>query len=191
MEFARRVDDRWSFKTANTKEFTHCYHTYPAMMIPQVARTLIEEYRPAGRFEMLFDPYMGSGTSLVEAALVNVNSVGTDLNPLARMMGKVKTTHYNATAIERTFRDIQADLVFYDESKVANRNFDRISNYSFWYSEDSLLKLSYLQQLIEQYANDELRDFFLLALSEVVREVSFTRNGEFKRYKMNAKAWRV
>lgn len=188
MEFERRIDDRWSFKTANTKEFTHCYHTYPAMMIPQVARTLIEEYRPAGRFEMLFDPYMGSGTSLVEAALVNVNSVGTDLNPLARMMGKVKTTHYNATAIERTFRDIQADLVFYNESKVANRNFDRISNYSFWYSEDSLLRLSYLQQLIEQYADDELREFFLLALSEVVREVSFTRNGEFKRYRMNAKS---
>ena len=45
--FQRLVDDRWSFRTANTKEFTHCYHTYPAMMIPQVARTLIEEYRPA------------------------------------------------------------------------------------------------------------------------------------------------
>lgn len=188
MKFERKVDDRWSFKTANTKEFTHCYHTYPAMMIPQIARTLIEEYRPTGRFEMLFDPYMGSGTSLVEAKLVGVNAVGTDLNPLAVMMGKVKTTRYSSTTIEKTFRNIQSDLVFYDKSNVANRNFDRISNYSFWYSEDSLLKLSYLQQLIEQYATEENRDFFFLVLSEVVREVSFTRNGEFKRYKMNAKS---
>lgn len=188
MEFKRIIDDRWSFRTANTKEYTHCYHTYPAMMIPQVARTLIEEYKPSNKFEMLFDPYMGSGTSLVEASLIGINSVGTDLNPLARMMGKVKTTHYSESEILKIFRDIQADLIFYDEHKVEDRNFDRISNYSFWYSEDSLLKLSYLQQLIKQYSTEENIDFFLLALSEVVREVSFTRNGEFKRYKMSAKS---
>lgn len=188
MEFKRLIDDRWSFKTAKTKEYTHCYHTYPAMMIPQVARTLIKEYKPKGKFELLLDPYMGSGTSLVEASLVGVNSIGTDLNPLARMMSKVKTTHYSTTDIERIFREIQSDLIFYDETKVLNRNFDRISNYSFWYSKESLLKLSYLQQLIEQYATNETKDFFLLALSEVVREVSFTRNGEFKRYRMNTKS---
>lgn len=188
MEYKRLIDDRWSFKLANTKEYTHCYHNYPAMMIPQIARTLIEEYKPKGRFELLFDPYMGSGTSLVEASLIGANSIGTDLNPLARMMGKVKTTHYSQHEITKIFRDIQSELVFYDEIKVENRNFDRISNYSYWYSEDTLLKLSYLQQLIEHYATEENKNFFLLALSEVVREVSFTRNGEFKRYKMNAKS---
>lgn len=186
--FSRIIDDRWSFKTANTKEYTHCYHTYPAMMIPQVARTLISEYKPEGQLNLLLDPYMGSGTSLVEASLKGIDSIGTDLNPLARMMGKVKTTHYSEVEIERTFRDIQSELVFYDDSKVSNRNFDRISNYTFWYSEDSLLKLSFLQQLIDTYCTDANKDFFLLALSEVVREVSFTRNGEFKRYRMNAKS---
>ena len=188
MEFKRIIDDRWSFRTANTKEYTHCYHTYPAMMIPQVARTLIEEYKPSDKLQMLFDPYMGSGTSLVEASLIGVNSVGTDLNPLARMMGKVKTTHYSVSEILKVFRNIQSDLIFYDEGKVEDRNFDRISNYTFWYSEDSLLKLSYLQQLIKKYSTEENVEFFLLALSEVVREVSFTRNGEFKRYKMSAKS---
>ena len=188
MKYKRLVDDRWSFRTADTKQYTHCYHTYPAMMIPQVARTLISEYKPKDGLNLILDPYMGSGTTLVEASLVGVNSVGTDLNPLARMMSKVKTTHYDVEAIERTFRDIQSDLVFYNEEMVVNRDFDRISNYTFWYSEDSLLKLSYIQQLIEKYATEDTKDFFLLALSEVVREVSFTRNGEFKRYKMNAKS---
>ena len=42
--YKRTIDNRWSFKDADTKEFTHCYHAYPAMMIPQVARALIEEY---------------------------------------------------------------------------------------------------------------------------------------------------
>lgn len=180
--YQRKVDDRWSFKEANTKEYTHCYHTYPAMMIPQIARTLIDEYRPEGRLELILDPYMGSGTTLVEASLAGINSVGTDLNPLARLMGKVKTTHYNYDSILKQFREIQAELVFFSEDKVIERNFDRISNYSFWYNEKDLLKLSFLSQLIREVKD---KDFFHVALSEVIREVSFTRNGEFKRYRMN------
>ena len=180
--YKRKVDDRWSFKEANTKEFTHCYHTYPAMMIPQIARTLIEEYKPKGRLDLILDPYMGSGTTLVEASLAGINSIGTDLNPLARLMGKVKTTLYNNESILKQFREIQTELIFYTKDKVKERNFERISNYSFWYNEDTLLKLSYLSQLIK---NVKDKDFFNVVLSEIVREVSFTRNGEFKRYRMN------
>lgn len=180
--YKRKVDDRWSFKEANTKEFTHSYHTYPAMMIPQIARTLIKEYKPKGRLDLILDPYMGSGTTLVEASLAGINSIGTDLNPLARLMGKVKTTLYNNKSILKQFREIQAELIFYTKDKVIERNFDRISNYSFWYNEDTLLKLSFLSQLIKKVKD---KDFFNVVLSEVVREVSFTRNGEFKRYRMN------
>lgn len=180
--YKRKVDDRWCFKEANTKEFTHCYHTYPAMMIPQIARTLIEEYKPKGRLDLILDPYMGSGTTLVEASLAGINSIGTDLNPLARLMGKVKTTLYNNESILKQFREIQTELIFYTKDNVKERNFDRISNYSFWYNEDTLLKLSYLSQLIK---NVKDKDFFNVVLSEIVREVSFTRNGEFKRYRMN------
>ena len=32
----------WDFRNEDTKEFTHCFHIYPAMMIPQVARGLAE-----------------------------------------------------------------------------------------------------------------------------------------------------
>lgn len=180
--YKRRTDNRWNFKTANTKEFTHCYHIYPAMMIPQIARTLIEEYGPRNRCKVLFDPYCGSGTSLVEASLKGINSIGTDLNPLARFLTKVKTTRYDIKNVKSLFSEIQSNLVFYSEKQVIDKNFDRISNHSYWYAEETLLKLSYLSQLIKScglYA-----DFFNVALSEVVREVSFTRNSEFKRFRM-------
>ena len=40
-------EDEWTFKAANTKEFTHLiFHEYPARMIPQVARKLIKLYYP-------------------------------------------------------------------------------------------------------------------------------------------------
>ena len=181
-EYKREFDDRWSFWDADTKEYTHGYHTYPAVMIPQVCRTLIKEYRPAGRFSLLFDPYMGSGTTLVEGAVAGVDTIGTDLNPLARMMSRVKTTHYDVEQIENQLHSIILSCCVYSEEKVNDRNFDRISNYSFWYSEGVLLKLSYLSQVIDELSSNI--DFFNLVLAETVRESSFTRNGEFKRFRM-------
>ena len=152
--------------------------------VAQVARALIEEYRPEDGVELLFDPYMGSGTSLVEASIKGINAIGTDLNPLARLMSHVKTTHYDLSCIRDTFSMMQALFFEYSEDKVKNKNFDNISNYTYWYSRDSLLRLSYIYQVINECVALDFADFFKVPLSETVREVSFTRNGEFKRFRM-------
>ena len=181
--FDRIIDNSWDFKTADTKEYTHCYHTYPAMMIPQVARTLIEQFAPKDKCNLIFDPYMGSGTSLVEASIKGINSIGTDINPLARMISQAKVKHFDVDKIKKLLAQIQ--LLHFDFSidKVEKTDFTRISNYHFWYSEDVLLRLSYISQKIDSF-DEDTQLFFKIALSEVVREVSYTRNGEFKRFRM-------
>lgn len=184
--YNRVIDDIWSFKTADTKEYTHCYHTYPAMMIPQIVRKLITEYAPKGKLDLIFDPYMGSGTTLVEASIKGIKSIGTDLNPLARFMSRVKNTHFDMKLIHDGISLLITDIMLYTPVCVKNTDFSRISNHTFWYTEDSLYRLSYLSQSIEKM-NVAVQDFFNLCLSETVREVSFTRNGEFKRYKMSSK----
>lgn len=181
--YPRVVDDSWNFKTADTKEFTHCYHIYPAMMIPQIARTLIDNYAPLGKCDLIFDPYMGSGTTLVEASIKGINSIGTDINPLARLISKAKTIHFDINLIEKHLADIQMLPFLYSPEKVVNTDFSRISNSKFWYSDNSLYKLSYISQVIDSIEKEQ-QLFFKIALSEVVREVSYTRNGEFKRYRM-------
>jgi len=182
--YKREIIEEWDFRTADTKEYTHCYHSYPAMMIPQIARKLILDFAPEGKLNTLLDPYMGSGTSLVEASIIGVNSIGTDLNPLARFMSRVKTTLFDLDAIKSDFSKLKDKMEYYSEDKVIDKNFERITNYTFWYNEKCLHELSYLTQIINEI-NEENRQFFKLVLSEVVREVSFTRNGEFKRYRMN------
>ncbi len=182
--YQRIIDNNWNFKNANTKEYTHCYHNYPAMMIPQIARALLEKYSPEQGVKLLLDPYMGSGTSLVEASLKGINAIGSDLNPLARLISKVKTLHYAEKQIKYYFTVIQSYLFEYRTDLVRNSNFNNISNHSYWYSEDSLFRLSYLSQTIQDYIPQEYTDFFYTALSEVIREVSFTRNSEFKRFRM-------
>ncbi|HPY01074.1 MAG TPA: hypothetical protein PKV04_06870, partial [Candidatus Marinimicrobia bacterium] len=51
---AKIVDDSWDFRNSNTKDFTHCFHSYPAMMIPQVARRIIDNL--GKKSKILFDP---------------------------------------------------------------------------------------------------------------------------------------
>lgn len=83
-------DSTWEFKDVNTKYATHGFHNYPATMIPQIANKLIAEYGISAK--TLFDPYCGTGTSLVEANLRGINAIGTDINPLARLISESKTT---------------------------------------------------------------------------------------------------
>jgi len=182
--YKRLVSEEWDFKTANTKEYTHCYHSYPAMMIPQVARKLLHDYAPEGKFETVFDPYMGSGTTLVEASIIGKKSFGTDINPLAEFISSVKTTHYDISIMKKAFNNLQNELFLFTPEKVINTNFTHITSCDFWYSQENLIKLSYLTQIIDNI-DSNIADFFRIALSEVVREVSFTRNGEFKRFKMS------
>ena len=47
------IDTSWDFRKENTKVHTHCFHDYPAMMIPQVAGRLIEKY--GEKAELLFE----------------------------------------------------------------------------------------------------------------------------------------
>ena len=184
--YNRKIDNYWSFRAVDTKEYTHCYHIYPAMMIPQIARKLIEDFAPEGNLNLIFDPYTGSGTTLVESSIKGIHSIGTDLNPLARLISRVKNRHFNIEDINDAIIYLTTSFMLYAPDKVDNTDFSRISNFTYWYTLDCLYKLSYINQVISELKS-EVQDFFFLCLSETVREVSFTRKGEFKRYKMSEK----
>jgi hypothetical protein len=68
-----RTDD-WTFSGAPTRSLTHCYHDYPARMIPQIAAKLLERF--AAQPVRLFDPYCGTGTSLVEISVPSMGRSG-------------------------------------------------------------------------------------------------------------------
>lgn len=182
--YDRIYTEDWDFRGVDTKKLTHCYHSYPAMMIPQIARKLIKEYAPKNT-KLIFDPYMGSGTTLVEASVLGIDSLGTDINPLARLIAEVKTTEYKVELIESYFTQLKDRIELFDSSilKYSYEDFPNITRPHFWYSLEVLNKLQYLTEEIKKIPTKE-KVFFQLILSEVIRESSYTRNGEFKRYRM-------
>jgi len=67
---------------------THRHYKYPARFSPQFVRAAIETFSKRG--SLVLDPYMGGGTTLVEAAALGRRSVGCDLNSLAVFVTRVK-----------------------------------------------------------------------------------------------------
>lgn len=167
----------WDFKEADTKEYTHCIHTYPAMMIPQIARRLIYLYGKEAK--TLLDPFMGSGTSLVEASLTtNIKEAyGFDLNPLAYLISKVKTTPLDELALMTNLKVILS----HKEEKPKLPTF---KNIEFWFKSEVIKNLAILKTSINKIQDEDIRDFFKVVLSETIRDVSNTRNSEFKLYRI-------
>lgn len=167
----------WDFKSANTKEYTHIFHTYPAMMIPQIARKLITQYAPDNSH--LLDPFVGSGTSIVEGSLSSkINKLyGFDLNPLAVLITKVKTTPLDPKLLEKTLL-----LILNKKSdKVINPVF---KNIDFWFKKEVILDISKLKKSINEIEDENIKNFFKIVFSETVRRVSNAKNGEFKLVRM-------
>lgn len=178
-------DGTWDFVKADTKEYTHCFHNYPAMMIPQIARELLNRYGTPNGWGL--DPYCGTGTSLVEASIFGMNGVGCDINPLVRLIATAKTTPISLGALERYSQDLM-DAVFKVgfSGDVPAAPIPDVLNLEYWFSEDVTKRLAFLRDRVNAVGDESVRNFFWVAFSETVRECSYTRNSEFKLYRMPA-----
>ena len=169
-------DTGWDYRTANTKEYTHGIHPYPAMMIPQVARRLIRTYGLEGG--VLFDPYCGTGTTLLEGMMANHRTIGTDLNPLARLIAKTKTTPINLAHLD----DAIESFSNFDVETVCD--FPDVPNVDYWFSANVQEALGSILKYIDDLDSPHVADVFRAAFSLTVRKVSWTRDPEFKLVRM-------
>jgi site-specific DNA-methyltransferase (cytosine-N4-specific) len=87
---ARLHHANFDFNGSETGYLTHGLHPYPAKFIPQIPDRLIRELSTEG--DTVADVFCGSGTTLVEALILNRNAIGFDANPLACLITKAKTT---------------------------------------------------------------------------------------------------
>ena len=180
--------DDWTFNGASTRELTHCYHDYPARMIPQVAGKLLDLFAPSGK--LLFDPYCGSGTSLVEANIRGIHAVGTDLNPLARLIAQAKTARPDLEILNFEIEKFKRGVMDNLKKKWLIREgetIEGISNLEFWFKPEVIQKLLLIKAFIRQIDDKDTALFFKVAFSETVRESSNTRNNEFKLYRYDEK----
>ncbi|AEJ40663.1 Modification methylase MvaI [Sulfobacillus acidophilus TPY] len=175
----------WDFRTADTKEGTHVIHSYPAMMIPQVARRLIERLRHLhGQASTLLDPFCGAGTVLVEAARQGLEAWGNDLNPLALKIAQARTTPLDGDALAATRAFFDAVLTPLQLATFQGP-IPEFQGRDFWFQPKVSYALAFIAHQVETgVPDDAVRNLARMAFSETVRLVSNTRRGEFKLYRL-------
>jgi hypothetical protein len=73
----------------DARALTHGFHTYPARFHPQLVRALLDGLPPRAT---LLDPFVGSGTTLIEGVVRGLRALGSDVNPLAVALARLKAT---------------------------------------------------------------------------------------------------
>jgi site-specific DNA-methyltransferase (cytosine-N4-specific) len=175
--------DEWTFNGASTRQLTHCYHDYPARMIPQIAGKLLDRF-DGGSLRVLFDPYCGTGTSLVEGTVRGISVIGTDLNPLARLIATAKVAIPDEKLVSDTIQLLRTQNAERSLTPVDPPDtLDGVSNLGFWFKPEVVAKLAQLRNFVSAIDDDNVKLFFEVAFSETAREASNTRKNEFKLYR--------
>lgn len=170
------MDEDWDFKEVNTKYQTHGLLYYPARMIPQIARRLLLRYSAPG--DLVLDPFVGSGTTLVEARLTSRNAIGIDINPFSVLLARVKSTPIlEDFKIEETLAVMQSLKSTFQEEEYQEfyPKLNHVNEWmEKWFPSSVIADLLIAKRTIfdaDHFPTEPVRDFFKLMFSKMVLEV--------------------
>lgn len=187
---SKAIDKEWSFeecKPSDTGKWTHDYHRYPAKFIPQLVEKLIDQYIHTKEAH-INDPFMGCGTTIVTAVSRGFEASGTDINKIAYLITKVKSTPIEPKYLDRKINQFLLSLKFLDEKQkslfdgnieplIPQKNIDRIN---YWFAEENKNELGKILRVIYSEDDEAIRDFFLVAFSHILKSCSIWLQGSTK-----------
>lgn len=159
----------------STTYLTHNFHTYPAKFIPQIPKSTILNLTKEG--DVILDPFCGCGTTLVEAKLNNRNAIGVDLNPIAVLVSKAKTTPLNESQIKNIssiLPKIKEDIYAYYSKRKPSINYTTPSfnNITHWFQENVIHELAIIRAYINTLKDVSLKNYLNTAFSALIVMVS-------------------
>lgn len=174
-----RLDDlnlNWRERDLPENERTkhvHRLHPYMGKFIPQLVEIFLRKYQP----KLVYDPFCGSGTTLVEANILGVDSVGTDISSFNTLLSQVKTAKYDLTLLETELRNILKKLyAFKYGASPKNGGNGRLSTSSeyvkTWFSQSTQKELLYFKDLIDKYMYKDLLKVILSRSARSARLVT-------------------
>jgi hypothetical protein len=113
---------------------------------------------------------------------------GFDINPLAVLISKARFTKVSVNELVETKRELRNKMYEFlkDEKNIDTLKRPQITNINFWFSKEVIDQWTVIKYFIEQIQDENIRRFFLIPFSETVRECSYTRNNEFKLFRMKS-----
>ena len=134
-ELADLIPNRWYA--------THHFDRYPAKMIPQLARFVIEKYTRKG--DNILDPFCGCGTSLIESRIAGRVSTGIEINPYAAILAHAKSHLYQNVLLETLIND-----VINSAKKIQKKLVITESWINYWFGSNTLIQLLSIRKSIDK-----------------------------------------
>ncbi|MCB1584581.1 MAG: hypothetical protein KDI92_16105, partial [Xanthomonadales bacterium] len=178
---SQKDEHYWSFRGRAKRDHCHSLINYPAMMVPQMQGELIDFFLEQDKnIKSVFDPFVGSGTVLVESMTRGLDFLGIDINPLAIMACETKAGPFFLNALNQKWESLK--------EKINSDTFGRV-DYTFdeadkWFLLDVQVELCKIRRNIKKIKPKWARRFFWVAFSDVVR---MTCNSRPTTYKLHIK----
>ena len=137
-------DLNWSlsferYKEAETTKHVHRLHPYKGKFIPQLVEYFLDDHIDGFKKEVYFrpgdvvyDPFSGSGTTMVQACELGIHSVGNDVSAFNALISNCKVTNYDIA-------DIQTEI-----NRISNALRSFLRDHKTLEFEDKLLKELYV-----------------------------------------------
>ncbi len=165
------INDSWDGKNVH-ENLMHRIHAYPAKF-PAFITTKAIEYAEAHdvKVDTVADIFCGCGTVAYEAVKANRHFWGCDINPVATLIARTKSRHYDAGRLSSYFTEILNNFALqqYVDIDEVTQN-ERIK---YWFFQEQIENLCCLKKAIEATVCDEdYKEFFLCAFSNILKSCS-------------------
>lgn len=162
----QEVDFRKMVPIANLDRATHFIHPYPAKLLQNIPIFFLNNKLLSMPGDVVYDPFSGSGTVMLESGLSGRKGFGDDINPFATLLAKVKCTPLCEHQIRNGFEQIKYKFTY-------SRNTEHdVVNSNYWYTERTKRELARLSNSLDVVENADVRDFLGICISAVAKKMS-------------------
>lgn len=174
--------DVFEIAQSNPNYLTHSFFKYPCKFIPEIPHWAIQKY--ANHDSLIYDPFCGSGTTLLEANLFGCDAFGSEIDQFAKLLTRVKTSKPSKQQIE------EMPKIFEQIIKSANQKETKslvpsMNNIEHWFPMETIEKLGKASYKISCIKDELIKNFFRICLASIIKKVSYCDDVSPKPYVSN------
>jgi len=205
LSIGKRLEDYFAIREEPSLYLNHYMHPYKGKFHPKMVRALLNYVYPGSRGTVL-DNFVGSGTLLVEAGYLGLDSLGVEINPLSVLMSNVKCHSITIEpdklkiAIDKYVKMVEDEtasltkinsgqkLLIENNLKLekireeAKQILNEIKRMGVFKNQEFVIqKIIVARELLKFFEDEDIRAFLLLSLSGAISDVARRTKNEFVR----------
>ncbi|MFX0198660.1 MAG: DNA methyltransferase [Candidatus Hodarchaeota archaeon] len=174
----KAVTSNGNGKRQSTRYSVHGIHEYKGRFNPQIVRGIINSFELDEQSQII-DPFLGSGTTLIESIFAGHQAYGWDLNPFAVYLTNAKLLALSAhpSNIKKISEKIN-NKIQGCKNKI-DKNDPRFEYLQKWFPKETLYDIENMRAIINEVAG-EYGSIFKIVLSNLLREYSLQEPSDLR-----------